>query len=94
MKTNGNGEAQVDDAIVAAHRNRWRANQPSLRSTPSATHAIFENRICFTISEVAHALGLSAKSVERLIKRGELRVKRAGRRVLVPRSDIEAWLNQ
>lgn len=68
--------------------------------TKSDTHMrrskvqLFLNRICLTINEFAVQSGLSPKSVERLIKRKELQVRRVGRRVLIPMSAIEAWLNE
>lgn len=52
-----------------------------------------DNRISITITEFAARSGLSAKSVERMIKREEIQAKRVGRRVLIPMSAIEAWLN-
>jgi len=36
------------------------------------------------IAELQVQSGISPKSVERLIKRGELQIKRVGRRVLIP----------
>lgn len=55
---------------------------------------IFENRITFSMTEFAAQTGLSVKSVERLIKRGDICAKRVGRRLIIPTSAIEAWLNQ
>jgi excisionase family DNA binding protein len=41
--------------------------------------------------EAAMVLSLSARSVDRLIARGELAVSRCGRKVLIPRSSLEAF---
>jgi excisionase family DNA binding protein len=41
--------------------------------------------------EVAGALRLSLRSVDYLIARGELRVRRVGRRVLIPRAEVERF---
>jgi len=83
----------IADLTVRYQRN-WKAAHIELQRPYCELNQFFENRICLTISETAFALGLSPKSVERLVKRGELRSKRAGRRILISRSDIEAWLNQ
>lgn len=44
--------------------------------------------------EVARALSLSVRSVDRAIKRGDLHAKRHGSRVLVPRSEIDRYLDK
>ena len=59
-----------------------------------ASGKLYENRICLSVTEFAAQTGLSTKSVERLIKRGEIQCKRVGRRLLIPVNTIEAWLNQ
>lgn len=75
-----------------------RRSEVSSHRSPDDQHSevrsFFENRICLTINEFAVGVGLSPKSVERLIKRGEIRSKRVGRRVLIPAAAIEAWLTQ
>lgn len=48
---------------------------------------------CFSSSDLAHWLGISIRSVERMLKRGEIRYKKVGRRVVIPVSAVEAWLN-
>ena len=55
---------------------------------------LFDIRTCLTIAEVAVYLGISVKSVERAIKRGDIQAKKLGRRWLVPRGAIETWLNR
>ena len=79
--------------LADQHRQVWKGGEDVPGGTKLST-MVFENRLSFTISEVAYSLGVSQKSVERLVKRGEIKSKRVGRRVLIPRSDIEAWLNQ
>jgi len=59
-----------------------------------ASDLLFENRMALSVAEVAVALGLSTRTIERLVKRGELRVRRVGRRVLIPREELGAWLNR
>jgi excisionase family DNA binding protein len=43
-------------------------------------------------NEAARALGLSIRTVDRAIKRGDLHAKRYGARVLVPTAEIERYL--
>lgn len=88
-----NKASMASVAIVDEHRARWASQRLTSESSPSRTSLLFENRMCLSISEVAYALGLSSRMVERLIQRGELRAKAVGRRRIVLRSDIEAWLN-
>jgi excisionase family DNA binding protein len=81
------------DGLIAKHRDSLTASTQSLKREPSNAK-IFDNRICLTITEFAVRAGVSPKSVERLIKRGELHAKKLGRRVLIPTSAIEAWLKK
>lgn len=78
--------------LVEKRQQLWAQQQVNSHQVKSLQ--VFENRICLTISETAYALGLSPKTVERLVKKGKLLSKRVGRRVLIFRSGIEAWLNQ
>jgi excisionase family DNA binding protein len=47
----------------------------------------------YTVAEAAEVLSLSAVHLRRIIKRGEIRVKRVGRRILVPTSAIKEFLD-
>ena len=51
-------------------------------------------KLAFSIDETAEALGLSRSGVKELIYQGELRVRRVGRRVLVPRWCLEEFLTR
>ena len=51
-------------------------------------------KLALSISEAAEALALSARTVEELVKRGELPVKRVGRRVLLPVTALQVWLDE
>jgi len=81
------------NVLTALHRKRWEAAQEPPK-TETVQPKFFDNRISLSISETAYALGISPRTVERLVAKGEIKSKRVGRRVLIPRSDIEAWLNQ
>lgn len=50
-------------------------------------------RLAFSVAETASILGVSEKSVRRLISRGLLRSSRALRHLLIPRKEIERFLN-
>jgi excisionase family DNA binding protein len=53
-----------------------------------------ENRVSFSRDEVARRLGVSRDSVIRAINRGEIKVLRLGRRVLIPQSELSRLLAQ
>jgi excisionase family DNA binding protein len=50
-------------------------------------------RLAFTVRETAELLGISEKSVRRLIARGLLRPSRALRHLLIPKKQIERFLD-
>jgi excisionase family DNA binding protein len=49
-------------------------------------------RQAYTVAEFAHALGLSRAFAYKLIDEGEVRTVRLGRRVLVPRTEVDRIL--
>jgi excisionase family DNA binding protein len=49
-------------------------------------------RIAFSVKEAAALLGISEKSVRRLIARGILRSSRALRHLLIPKKELERFL--
>jgi excisionase family DNA binding protein len=83
----------VLEALAERHRRQMALSTPPAGRQPRAFEFI-ENRISFSVTEFAAHTGLSPKSVERMIKRGEIQAKRVGRRVLIPTKAIEAWLHQ
>ncbi|MCX5119249.1 helix-turn-helix domain-containing protein [Micromonospora sp. NBC_00362] len=50
------------------------------------------SRLLYPVSEVAVLLGISEKQVGRYIERKELRSRKLGRRRLVHRDDIDAFI--
>jgi excisionase family DNA binding protein len=48
-----------------------------------------QNKLTFSINESARILSVSRDSVLRAVKRGEIRTVKFGRRVLVPRVELE-----
>ena len=51
-------------------------------------------KLTYTIDEAARLLGISRNSAYEAARRGELPAIRLGRRILVPRSRLEAMLEQ
>lgn len=51
------------------------------------------DRLLFPRTEAARSLSISLGKLEQLIRDGEVRVIRIGRRVLVPRESIALFLN-
>lgn len=50
-----------------------------------------EERLLVSRREAAVLLGLSVRTLDNLVLRGELRVRRIGRRVLVERRELERF---
>jgi excisionase family DNA binding protein len=42
-------------------------------------------------NEAARLLGLSLRSLDHIISRGEIQIRRIGRRVLIPRAAVESF---
>lgn len=53
---------------------------------------LFDNKILFTIADVASLAGCSTRTIERLIKKGELKATKVGRKKLIRKEWIESWL--
>ena len=47
-----------------------------------------------SVAEAAAALGVCTDAVYTLVRTGELRAARVGRRWLIPRSELAAWLDR
>lgn len=48
--------------------------------------------VALSKQEAAHMLGVSLRTIDRLIALKELPVRRLGRRVLIPRTSLESFL--
>ncbi len=48
--------------------------------------------LAYSVEEAAQQLSVSSQSVRRLIDRGELKARRVGTRVIVPKNELERWL--
>jgi excisionase family DNA binding protein len=51
-------------------------------------------KVAFSVEEVADLLGLHVNTVRRAVWRGDVRAARIGRRVLIPRAEVERLLGQ
>jgi excisionase family DNA binding protein len=51
-----------------------------------------KNAVCISRAQAAEALDLSLRGIDYLIARGQLRAIRVGRRVLIPRAEIERFV--
>ena len=51
-------------------------------------------RLAFSVKETAEILGISEKTVRRLISRGLLRASRALRHLLIAKKEIERFLDE
>ncbi len=50
-------------------------------------------KLAYTVSEGSDATGMGETNLRRRIKDGQIRVVRVGRRILIPRDELLAWLN-
>ncbi len=78
-------------------RHRLHISQQSeirTKSDGSDKDWFFENRVALSVSEAAFALGVSVRTVERMIRRNELRIRRLGKRILIPKEELGAWLSR
>ncbi len=51
-------------------------------------------RLAFSVPEFAVAAGIGRSLAYELIKRGEIKSFRIGRRVVIPREAVEQWLRE
>lgn len=49
-------------------------------------------RLCYSLIEASELTSLSVFSIKRQIRRGNLRVSRIGRRVVIPAADLEKFV--
>lgn len=53
---------------------------------------VSDHRIALSVSDAAAALGISRPTMYTLMHRADFPVVRVGRRVLIPKAALEAWL--
>ena len=59
---------------------------------PALFQAIPSERLALSIKEVARVTGLSTDNLYAQVRRGALAHRRAGRRIVVTREALQAWL--
>lgn len=50
------------------------------------------DKLSYTVREAKAALGMGETNLRKQIRTGRIAVARVGRKYLIPRSEIEAWL--
>lgn len=53
-----------------------------------------EVRMSYSVAEAAQLLGVSTKSIRRLMDRGLIRGSKALRKVIIPKTELEKFLNE
>ncbi|WIA57632.1 helix-turn-helix domain-containing protein [Sphingobium sp. WTD-1] len=57
-----------------------------------ATSPLTAERLSYSVTDAAHALGISERSIYNLIYGGKLRRMKIGRRVVIPAADLRSIL--
>ncbi len=70
----------------------WIEMWQGYRKTPPLQDLQGKFRLAFSVQETAQILGVSDKTVRRLVTRGLLRSSKALRHLLIPRSEIDRFL--
>jgi excisionase family DNA binding protein len=99
MKRQGTGEGRSQSAPARIYRlegDSLISHNTSTSETDSATgHASAENpgdRLVFTVEEAAYLLNISRALAYDLVARGEIPSIRLGRRIAIPRHQLETLL--
>jgi excisionase family DNA binding protein len=61
---------------------------------PSAAAATYPDKKNYTLKEAALYLNVSTRTVERLIQRGLLRRNKVLRKILIPRTELDSFLQR
>src|SRR5713226_9475902 len=64
------------------------------KRTTTVNSELLGSRLAFSVSEAAEILGVSEKTIRRLIARGLLKPSRALRHLLIPKKEIERFLDE
>lgn len=81
---------QERETIADCHRRTDRtASQTSIATSTAPSF-----RLAFSVKEAADMLGVSEKTIRRLISRRLLRASRALRHLLIPKKELERFLDE
>lgn len=61
---------------------------------PSTLGDAVRHRLAYSVKEAAEILGISEKTIRRLVVSGELRVSRKIRHLIIPKTELERFLNE
>lgn len=70
------------DDLIRRHRSTLTSN---LKTAEHKDQIPFQSKLVLSLTEAASIIGVSTRTVERLLKRGEMQYKHIGRRVFIPR---------
>ena len=80
------------DALVNRHLQKLDLDSRS--GHMDGATPIFENlKRCLSIADVASLTGLSTKTCEKLVRSGDIKAKRVGRRWVISALEYESWLS-
>lgn len=65
----------------------------SSTTPPSSEGSGADPVITYSIADLAHRLGVSQRHVQRLVSKGEIPSVKLGRRRLIARETVRAWLS-
>lgn len=82
------------EKLIQQHKKMLLQADPNHESMRLPASNIFGNKLALSPSELAQHLGISSRTVDRMLKRGEIQYKKIGRRVVIPVNAIETWLNK
>ena len=90
--TNINTNSVINDALLSAIRQAVREEIQSftaiVRRRSSTSHKIF-----LTVPEAAKTSRLAPSTIRLYIRKGDLKAFKVGRRVIVPRNELEEFLS-
>ena len=66
--------------------------QRRMSETRDIQQSLFDNNEYFTIENVASIVGCSSRTIQRTVKRGELKATKAGKKTLIRKDWVESWL--
>jgi excisionase family DNA binding protein len=79
---------------IALARHNLALDPPAREPTGLPSQRIFPGRLGISPEEFSRATGLSRTSTYLALQRGEIPIKRIGRRLIIPLSALDAWLSE
>ena len=82
------------EKLIQQHKKMLLQADPAYNSMRLPLSNIFGSKLTLSPLEFSLHLSVSLRTVERMLKRGDIQYKKVGRRVVIPVNAIETWLNQ